>query len=115
MSVLVVLGVLPVVIVVLALLQMVLLLPSGLRLLPGVGLGFGDRLEVEDDLVLEVWRERSWVGGALSLLPGCWGRPRGGRLASASLISGCSFGFGSGLVDEGGGEGRGGGVGHSTG
>ena len=105
--VLVVLVVLVVVVVmVLVVLRVVLLLAFRLPLQVGVGLGFGDWLEVEEDVVLEVWGDRFRTGGVFGLLPGCWDRLPGGRVAAGSLLCGCGFGFCRGLVDEGDSEGR---------
>ena len=64
-----------------------------------------------EDLVPEVWGDRSRAGWVPGLLPGCWGCPRGGQGTSGSLLCGGGFCFGRGLVDEVGGEGRGGGGG----
>ena len=84
---------------------------SGLRSRLGVWFWFGDRFEVEEDLVLEVSGDRCWAGEVPGLPPGCCGRLCGGQAASGSLACGCSFGFGRGLVDEVGGEGEVGGGG----
>ena len=62
--------VLPPVLVLAGLLRTVLLLVVELLLLFWVGLGLGLRLEVEEDLVLEMWGDRSRAGGILSLLRG---------------------------------------------
>ena len=111
MVVLVVLAVLLLRVVVLVLLRVVLLLAVWLGLRLGVGLGYGDQLEEEEDLSVEVSGDRSRAGKVLILLPGCWGRPCGSRRAFSSPLLGCGSGFGRGLVDKGGGEGRGGGGG----
>ena len=97
-----------VMVVLLVVVVLVLLLAPGLRLRLGVGLGSGDRLEVEEDVVPEVRGDRLRAGRVRRLLLRCEDRPRGGRRAAGSLLCGCGFGFGRGLVDEGGGEGRGG-------
>ena len=60
---------------------------------------------VEEDLVLEMWGERSQAGGLPGLLPGRLGRLPGGRGSFSRRDRGCRFGLGHGLVDEGGGEG----------
>ena len=80
----------------------VLLLAFGFRLWFRSGLRLGNRVEVVEDVVHEMWAERCRAG---LLLPGRWARPRGGRGASGSQVGGCSFGFGRGLEDEDGGEG----------
>ena len=68
----------------------VLLLALGFRLWSGFGLGLRNWLEVEEDLVLEMWGEQC---RARLLLPGRWGRPRGSRGASGRRIRGCGFGL----------------------
>ena len=100
-----------VVMVVLVVFWAVLLLALWFRLRFGIWLGCGDRLEVEEDLVPEVSGDRCRAGGFPGLLPECWGCPRGGWGGSGSLVRGCGFAFGRGLVDEVRGEGRGGGGG----
>ena len=89
---------------------LVLLVALGLRLQLGVELGSGDRLEVEEDIVSEVRGDPLCRGGGSRLLLGCRERPHGGRSAASGLLCSCGFGFGfcRGLVDKGGGEGRGG-------
>ena len=89
--------------------RLLLALGFGLRL--GVGLGLGDRLEAVKEVVLEERGDRLRTGMVCSLLLGCLDRPRGGRGAAGSLLCGCRFCLGRGLVDEGGGEGQGGGGG----
>ena len=89
----------------------VLLLALGFRLLFWLGLWLGNRLEVEEEVLLEISEERCGVRGLPGLLPGHWGPPRGGRGDSGRRVCSCGFGFGCGLVDEGDGEGRGGGGG----
>ena len=93
-----------VVVVVVVVLPVVCRLGSGFGF--GVGFPVGVRFEVEKDLVSEVRGHRCRLGGVQGVLPGCLGRLRGGRQASSSLACGCSFGFGRGLVDEVGGEGK---------
>ena len=83
----------------------------GFRLWFGLGLGLGDRFEAGEDFVPEMWGERCRARGFPGLLPGRWGRPCSCRGVSGRQVCGCSFGFGRGLVDEVGGEGRGGGGG----
>ena len=100
-----------VVLVVLVVLRVVLLLPLRLRLRLSVRRGFGDRLKVVEKVVLEVRVDRLRVSRARGLHLECWGRPRGGRGAASSLLGGCGFGLGRGLVDERGREGHGGGGG----
>ena len=107
MVVLVVLVMLVVVVVVVAVVLLWAVLSFGLRFGFGVGLRFGDRFEVEEDVVPEVEGDRCRVGGVSVLLLGCWGCLCGGRGASGSLACGCSFGRRPGLVDDVGREGRG--------
>ena len=68
----------------------VLLLALGFRLWSGFGLGLRNWLEVEEDLVLEMWGEQCRVR---LLLPGRWGRPRGSRGDTGRRIRGCGFGL----------------------
>ena len=97
-----------VVLVVLVVLRVVMLLALGLGLRLAVRVGFGDRLEEEIDVVPEVRRDLLLAGGVVGLLLSCSDRPRCGREAAWSLLCGCCFGLGRGLVDEGDGEGLGG-------
>ena len=85
-----------VVLVVLVVLWWALLLFAlGFRLLFGFGLWLGNRLEVGEDLILEMWGERC---RAVLLLPGCWGGPRGGLGASGGRVRDCGYGCSRGLV-----------------
>ena len=83
----------------------VLLLALGFLLRFAIRLWFGEWFKVEQDIFPKVWGDWCRAGGLPSLLPRCWSRPCGGRGGSGSLVCGCCFGFGRGLVDEVGREG----------
>ena len=87
-----------VVVVVVVLLRTVLLF--GFRFWFRVAFWVRVRLEVEEDLVLEVQGHRCWVGGVPGVLPRCRGCLCGSRGASSSLVCGCGFGLCRGFVDE---------------
>ena len=72
-----------------------LLLALGFQLFFGFGLWLGNRLEVEEDLILEMWGERC---RAALLLLGRWGLSCGCRVAPGGRVCGCCFGCGCGLV-----------------
>ena len=99
-----------VMVVLMVVVLLVLLLALRLQLLLGVALRSGYRLEVEEDVVLEVRGDRLRAAGVRGLLLGCRDRAHGVRWVAGRLLCICGFGFrfGRGLVDEGGGEGRGG-------
>ena len=77
----------------------------GRRLGFGVGLWFGVRFEVEEELSPEVRGCCCRVGGFSVVLPGCLGRLCGGRGVPGSPACGRTFGLCRGLVDEVSGEG----------
>ena len=89
-----------VLVVVLVLLWAMLLLASGFHQQFRIGLGFGDRFGMEEDLVPEVCGEQCREGVVPGLLPWCWGCPCGGQEASGCLDCRCCSGFGRGLVDQ---------------
>ena len=93
-------GLVLVILVVMVLLLLLLraVLSFGLRFRVGVGCWVGVRIEVEEDLVLEVRGNLCLVGGGSGCAAGMPGLPVWGRGASGSLARGCSFGFGFGLA-----------------